>query len=60
MCLGSWAEQNNLNTARNRAAASGTSSSAAMFAGYTGTAFSVATEEWSGAGAILTRTFTLS
>jgi hypothetical protein len=43
-----------------RLAGAGTQASALAFGGYTGTAGTAATEEWTGAGAALTKTITVS
>ena len=54
----SWSEDTDLNTARNNLSGAGTDSSALAFGGYDGTSLLTATEEWTGAGAPLTVTFT--
>jgi hypothetical protein len=49
-----------LATARREIAGAGTQASALAFGGYTGTAYSNATEEWTGAGSAETKTITVS
>ena len=56
----SWANSNNLNTARAALRGAGTSSSALAFGGDTPPPTTAATEEWTGAGAALTQTITVS
>jgi hypothetical protein len=48
------------NTARYGLAGAGTQTSALGFGGYTGTTLLAATEEWTGAGAPVTKTITVS
>jgi hypothetical protein len=56
----SWATSpGSLNTARRALAGAGTQASALAFGGFD-TAFTTATEEWTGAGAAVTKTITVS
>ena len=56
---GAWATGNNMGTARYNLGGAGTKSSALGFGGNT-PPFTNATEEWTGAGAPLTQTITVS
>ena len=53
-----WTEDGDLNTARSHSAGGGTTSAAVIANGSTDPGLSQATEEWTGAGAAQTRTFT--
>ena len=56
---GAWATGNNLNTARNALAGCGTQTAGLAFGGYI-TAVTAATEEFTGPGALTTKTITTS
>ena len=49
-----------LNTARRDSGGVGIQTEALVFGGYTGTVYSNATEEWTGPGALITKTITVS
>ena len=53
-----WTETTDLSTGRRDASGAGSMSSGIVMGGYTGTANSGATEEWTGPGAAQTKTFT--
>jgi hypothetical protein len=55
-----WTTVASLGTARYALGGAGTQTAGLAFGGYTGTANSAATEEWTGAGAPLTQTITVS
>ena len=53
-----WTETTDLSTQRRDASGGGTTSSGIIMSGYTGTAATATSEEWTGPGAIQTKTFT--
>jgi hypothetical protein len=53
-----WTETTDMSTARRDTSGGGTTSSGIIMSGYTGTAATANSEEWTGAGASVTRTFT--